>query len=82
MGKIYQSSNHRQLFGNAKKASYQDVYPPIFYCETCANRCEDYCMLFKRHVLSDFNRCFFHTNYTPVSACFCKSQSERQAKSA
>ena len=43
---------------------------PKFFCQTCLRFKENVCALFNRHVVGDYNRCLYHSNYMPISAKF------------
>ena len=65
-------SYYRKFAGHAKKANITDILPPTFFCETC-NYCENSrCTIYKRPVCPDYNRCTYHTDYTPIRANFIR----------
>jgi len=76
MSKFYEKSYHRELFKNAKRADIWDLKPPIFFCETCTNCTDNRCSIFQRYVIEDYNRCFNHSNYTPIKAAFKLKQEQ------
>ena len=44
---------------------------PAYYCRDCARLSSDCtCAFFQRRVEPNFNRCFYHSFYSPVSATF------------
>ena len=51
---------------NGKK----EVKTPDFYCESCEKRCGSRCTFYQRPVVADYNRCFNHSNYSPIQAVF------------
>ena len=43
---------------------------PKYHCSTCT-KCEGkYCKVFNRYVEKNYNKCFLHSNYTPIVAKF------------
>lgn len=69
MSTIYEKSNHRAICGNGKKAE-QEVIPPKYHCSSCTKCAKNWCSFFNRHIEKDFNRCFNHSNYSPILASF------------
>lgn len=53
---------------NNKEAS--DVPEPKYHCASCLKLKGTTCDCFKRRVEPNYNRCFFHSNYSPVVASF------------
>lgn len=52
---------------------------PKFYCETCLKFQDNNCALLKRHVLGDYNRCFYHSNYSPfTNVVFLDDKNEKK----
>ena len=68
MGK-YEKTNHREICGHAHKGA-KLIKPPEHYCEDCTKRCLNRCTFFQRPVVKDWNRCFYHSYYSPVAASF------------
>lgn len=56
------------LFKGHKKNT--DVPEPKYYCESCYKLRGCTCDTFHRHVEPTYNRCFYHSHYTPVIASF------------
>lgn len=66
--KRYEKTNHRELWGNVTKTP--EIQVPKYFCMSCKKRLNNRCSFFNRPVIKDYNRCFYHTNYSPVSAAF------------
>lgn len=64
----YIKSVHREFCGCVKKS--EEVKPPIYYCYSCSCFCNNRCNFFNRPVIKDYNKCFHHTFYHPISAVF------------
>lgn len=48
-----------------------EIPQPKHYCSTCAKlKSDKTCILFERRVEPDYNRCFFHSYYSPIEASF------------
>lgn len=43
---------------------------PTNLCQTCNHCTSKYCMVHKRHIEPDYNRCFFHSTYQPNITTF------------
>lgn len=69
MGKRYEKSMHSKICGLAKSEE-KDVKPPKYHCSTCTKCNKNWCSFFNRHIEKDFNRCFYHSNYSPILASF------------
>ena len=47
----------------------KEIPTPKYFCKTC-NKCQDKrCQVFNRYV-EENNRCFYHSNYSPIEAEF------------
>lgn len=68
MGNNYDKSIHRMVCGNAKKE--KEIKTPDFYCESCSKRCENRCTFYNRPIVKDYNRCFNHSAYAPITVAF------------
>ena len=69
MSKTYEPTLHRNARGNGKSKEL-DVKPPKFHCNSCTKRVENRCTFFNRHIEPDLNKCYYHSNYSPVLASF------------
>lgn len=69
MSRNYEPTLCRDVRGNGKSKEL-DVKPPKFHCSSCTKRTENRCTFFNRHIEPDFNKCFYHSNYSPVLASF------------
>lgn len=68
MGNNYDKSIHRMICGSVKKE--KEIKTPDFYCESCEKRCGNRCTFYNRPIVKDYNRCFNHSNYSPIQAVF------------
>lgn len=66
MGKVYQKSLHSIFCGRARK----EKEIPKYHCSSCTKCIKSYCQYFNRHVIPSFNKCFFHSQYTPITGLF------------
>ena len=67
MSKNYEKSFHRQTAGPAKKAKSEENKTPRLHCQTCLRLKSYGCEFFHRHVVEDYNRCLFHSDYLPYT---------------
>lgn len=68
MGRNYDYSMHRYLFGSKRKEA--EIKEPKYFCGSCEKCINNRCMVFQRHVIPDYNRCFYHSNYSPHVVLF------------
>ena len=73
MSKYYLKSSHRELFGYSRR---DDARQPMYFCTFCNYFSNDRCLLFNRHVVKDFNRCFNHSNYISLKFTFTDKSNE------
>ena len=56
------------------RRTYKEVHEipqPKHYCSTCTKlKSDNTCDCFKRRVEPNYNRCFFHSYYSPVAVSF------------
>ena len=45
----------------------KEVKTPAYFCTNCTNNTNSFCSFYGRRINGDFNRCFNHSNYSPVS---------------
>jgi hypothetical protein len=69
MGK-YIKSIHRMVCGGTPHRKTEEIKPPKYHCISCRNRIGNRCEFFKRPVVKDYNKCYYHTCYNPVSTVF------------
>lgn len=63
MSEYIKSETHWQVRGE------KEFKVPKYFCKTCS-KCQDKrCQVFKRYV-EENNRCFYHSNYSPIEAEF------------
>lgn len=43
---------------------------PKYLCNTCNKCIQNRCQVFKRYVEPSYNKCFYHSNYSPIIAEF------------
>ena len=43
---------------------------PAFYCKSCNSNCNGYCSFYSRKIKENNNKCFNHSNYSPVATKF------------
>lgn len=63
MSKNYEKSEYRMYV-----TKEEEVKPPLYYCKSCTHCSHNYCSVFKRPIVNDYNKCFYHSNYSPISA--------------
>ena len=57
------------LFKRCK--SSKEVLGAKYFCNCCTKKTDDSrCLCFGRRIEPDYNRCYFHSNYTPIVAQF------------
>ena len=68
MGNNYDNSIHRMVCGNARKT--EEVKTPKHLCQSCSKCVENRCTFYNRPIVKDYNRCFNHSHYAPVTVAF------------
>lgn len=68
MGNNYDNSIHRMVCGNAKKSA--EVKTPKHFCQTCDKCDNNRCTFYNRPIVKDYNRCFNHSKYSPITVAF------------
>lgn len=68
MSSNYDKSNHRKICGNGKNT--KEVKPPQYLCKTCTKCVNSRCTFYNRQVEVDYNKCFNHSNYSPIATSF------------
>lgn len=55
----------------------QEIRTPNYYCNTCTHCVNhNHCKIHNRHVIDDWNRCFFHSTYAPIQATLLQHKLE------
>lgn len=68
MGNNYENSIHRMVCGNARKTA--EVKTPKYLCKSCTKCVDNRCTFYNRPIITDYNRCFNHSQYSPLTASF------------
>lgn len=65
----YEKSYHRLVAGIARREE-KEVKIPKWLCNSCTKCVASHCSFFNRHVDVTYNKCFYHSSYSPLSVSF------------